>query len=105
MPPLRKPKRRRHRILVVEDNQDTREAMVEVLQMTGHDVIAASNGREALDLLEHAPAPDLIILDLWMPVMDGRQFRAEQLKHPKLKNIPVVVVTAMSDQPTSTQTQ
>ncbi len=85
------------RILVVEDDEDAREAMVALLQMKGSRAVPAGTGKEALDYLRRAPVPDLIILDLWMPVMDGWQFRSEQVKDPRLKNVPVIVVTALSD--------
>ena len=85
------------RILVVEDDEDAREAMVALLQMKGYRAVSAGNGQEALDYLHEAPVPDLIILDLWMPVMDGWEFRAEQIKDPRLKGVPVIVVTALSD--------
>ncbi len=84
-------------ILVVEDDEDAREAMVSLLQMKGYRAVPAGNGREALDYLDQGPAPDLIILDLWMPVMDGWHFRSEQIKNPRLAHIPVIVVTALSD--------
>jgi CheY-like chemotaxis protein len=84
-------------ILVVEDDEDAREAMVALLQMKGYHAVSAANGRAALDYLDQAPAPDLIILDLWMPVMDGWQFRSEQTRNPRLAHIPVIVVTALSD--------
>jgi CheY-like chemotaxis protein len=84
-------------ILVVEDDEDAREAMVALLQMKGYHAVPAANGRAALDYLDQAPAPDLIILDLWMPVMDGWQFRSEQTRNPRLAHIPVIVVTALSD--------
>jgi CheY-like chemotaxis protein len=89
--------KREWRILVVEDNEDAREAMVALLQMKGYRAVPAANGQEALDYLHNAPVPDLIILDLWMPVMDGWHFRDEQVKDPRLKKIPVIVVTALSD--------
>jgi CheY-like chemotaxis protein len=85
------------RILVVEDDEDAREAMVALLQMKGYRAVSAGNGKEALDYLHRAPVPDLIILDLWMPVMDGWQFRSEQVQDPRLAKIPVIVVTALSD--------
>ena len=85
------------RILVVEDDEDAREALVALLQMKGYRAVPAGNGKEALDYLHRAPLPDLIILDLWMPVMDGWQFRKEQVKDPRLAAVPVIVVTALSD--------
>ncbi len=90
-------KREAPRILVVEDDEDVREAMVAFLQMGGYCVASARNGREALDYLRDAPLPGLIISDLAMPVMDGRQFRREQLKDARLATIPMLVITAMAD--------
>ena len=84
-------------ILIVEDDEDVREAMFAFLEMKGYSVASAGNGREALDYLQDAPAPDLIITDLAMPVMDGRQFRREQLKDARLAVIPTLVITAMAD--------
>lgn len=91
---LRKPD---WRILVVEDDEDAREAMVALLQMKGYRAVPAGNGKEALDYLHQAPVPDLILLDLWMPVMDGWEFRQQQKLDPRLAAVPVVVVTALSD--------
>jgi CheY-like chemotaxis protein len=85
------------RVLVVEDDEDARDALVALLQMKGYRAVPACNGKEALDYLKKAPVPDLIILDLWMPVMDGWQFRSEQVKDPRLAKVPVIVVTALSD--------
>lgn len=83
------------RILVVEDDRDIRESLIEVLEDEGYVVASAGDGREALDLLQHAsPPPELIVLDLMMPVMSGYQFREEQLKRPAFAAIPVLVVTA-----------
>jgi CheY-like chemotaxis protein len=82
-------------ILVVEDDPDIRESVVEILEDDGHVVTSAGDGREALDRLQSAsPAPDLILLDLMMPVMSGYQFREEQLKLPAFAGIPVLIVTA-----------
>jgi CheY-like chemotaxis protein len=82
-------------VFVVEDDRDIREAGVEVLEDEGYLVSAASDGREGLLLLRRAtPKPDLILLDLMMPIMNGFQFREEQRKDPELAAIPVVVITA-----------
>jgi len=81
-------------ILVVEDDNDIREALSQVLQDEGYQVGEAANGQEALDRLHNGCHPDLIVLDLMMPVMDGWQFRREQQRDPELAGIPVVVVSA-----------
>jgi CheY-like chemotaxis protein len=84
---------KRH-VLVVEDDLEIREALLEVLADHGYAVAGAVNGRDALEKLGQGPAPCLILLDLMMPVMDGRAFREEQLRMPSLAHIPVVVVSA-----------
>lgn len=82
-------------VLVVEDDRDIRESVVEVLEDEGYVVSAASDGQQGLVLLRDAtPKPDLILLDLMMPIMNGFQFREEQRKDPALCSIPVVVITA-----------
>ena len=86
------------RILVIDDDEGVREAMVSILQVMGYSVASAINGKDALDYLRNAATPDLIISDLAMPIMDGRQFRREQVKEPRLAKIPVIVVSALSDQ-------
>jgi DNA-binding response OmpR family regulator len=85
----------RHRVLVVEDDTEIRESLLEVLEEHGHEAIGAVNGREALDWLAAAdPLPCLILLDLMMPVMDGAGFREEQLRTPRIADVPVVLVSA-----------
>jgi two-component system response regulator MprA len=82
-------------ILLVDDDADIRESVRDVLVAEGHEVNTAVHGREALRLLrEHELRPDLILLDLMMPEMDGWTFRAEQRKDGRLASIPVVVFTA-----------
>jgi len=83
-----------HRILLVEDSSDLREAMGAVLTTEGYEVDIARDGDEALSRLRAGPRPCMILLDLFMPVMDGRQFRAEQRSDPALARIPVIVVSA-----------
>jgi CheY-like chemotaxis protein len=69
-------------LLLVEDDADIREALSGLLAMEGFLVIGLPNGREALDWLRKSPRPELILLDLMMPVMDGWQFRVAQKEDP-----------------------
>ena len=82
-----------HRVLLVEDDAELREAIGEALATHGLDVTTVEDGREALDRMREV-RPDVVVLDLMMPVMDGWQFRAEQLKDPVLAKVPVVVISA-----------
>jgi CheY-like chemotaxis protein len=81
----------RKRILLIDDNFLTREALSMLLTGEGYMVAAAANGEEALRRLRGCGPVDLILLDLAMPVMDGEHFRAAQRECPDLANIPVVV--------------
>jgi two-component system cell cycle sensor histidine kinase/response regulator CckA len=83
-------------LLVVEDDADISEALDSSLSMEGFRVTRCSNGREALDWLRISPKPDLILLDLMMPVMDGWQFRVAQKDDPELATIPVLALSADS---------
>lgn len=79
-------------VLVVDDDPDILEALAEILEVEGFSVRRARNGQEALDRLE--PAPDLILLDLMMPVMDGWEF-AQRLRQLELRQrAPVIVLSA-----------
>lgn len=79
------------KILVVEDDDSTREALSQILEMQGYLTLSASNGREALETLHHSP--DLILLDLRMPVMDGRKF-LDCKRHTAAAETPVLVMSA-----------
>lgn len=80
-------------ILVVDDDLDIRETLLELLEVEGYSARGAANGQEALDRLRQARA-SVILLDLMMPVMDGFEFRKQQLDDPVLRDIPVIVVSA-----------
>jgi CheY-like chemotaxis protein len=88
-------------ILVVEDDAVTRDAMTMILTEDGYSVASAANGQEALSQLRAARRgkPNLILLDLMMPVMNGWEFCQEQQKDPALKSIPVIVVSADGNVP------
>jgi CheY-like chemotaxis protein len=81
-------------VLIVEDDGDVRGALAAILEGEGYTVVEAAHGQEALQHLRGSNPFCLILLDLWMPVMDGWGFRAEQVKDPKLAQIPVLVITA-----------
>jgi CheY-like chemotaxis protein len=83
-----------HPIVVVDDDNDLRETLGELLTEEGYETRLFENGRVALDFLREGGDPQLILLDLMMPEMNGWQFREEQLKDARLRDIPVVVMTA-----------
>jgi CheY-like chemotaxis protein len=83
-------------VLVVDDDQDIRETIREVLEAEGYSVATAENGAAALERLRQVH-PQLILLDLTMPVMDGISFREEQMNDDSLSAIPTIVMSARTD--------
>jgi len=86
------------KVLLVEDDLEIRDVLQDLLEAEGYDVIPASHGRQALDYLEGAPAdrlPDLVVLDLMIPFVDGTQVLAAMKGDPRLSPIPVVVLSAV----------
>ena len=81
-------------VLIVDDDLPVRTALKELFETEGYAVALAANGRAALNHLRKGLRPSVILLDLMMPVMDGWDFRNEQLADPALKDIPVVILTA-----------
>jgi len=77
----------------VEDDAETRNALAVRLSVEGYDVIDAANGRDAIEELQAGPAPDVILLDYAMPVMDGRAFREAQMQEERWASIPVILIT------------
>lgn len=85
-------------VLVIEDDGDIRATIGELLEERNYRPLLASNGDAALrELRAVDPKPCLILLDVMMPVMDGRTFRAQQRTDPTLNSIPVVVLSAHAD--------
>ncbi|HXF26450.1 MAG TPA: response regulator, partial [Bryobacteraceae bacterium] len=80
-------------VLIVEDEADGRDLLRALLEREGWKILAAANGREALEHLE-MERPGVILLDLMMPEMDGFEFIEHLRKGPDGRNIPVVVITA-----------
>lgn len=85
------------RVLIVEDEFLLRDDLAQALRAAGYEISEASNGRIALEAMRR-DKPQLVLLDLFMPVMDGAQFRVEQLKDPALASVPVVIVSGHADE-------
>lgn len=81
------------RVLVAEDNAVNRELIRELLEMRGYSVIEACNGQEALEMLEQSQ-PDLLMLDISMPILDGFATVRKIRENPRFSALPVVAVTA-----------
>ena len=85
-------------VLLIEDDEDLRQSVRELLETNGYRVSCAANGVEALDALEELPEqPCLVLLDLMMPVMDGWSFLERVKEEEKWAGIPVVVSTSVPD--------
>jgi CheY-like chemotaxis protein len=84
----------RRDVLIVDDDPDIRDAVGECLRFEGYDVHSAADGKDALDCLEFGLKPDVILLDLMMPVLNGFDMLIALQAHPEWKSIPVVVVSA-----------
>jgi two-component system alkaline phosphatase synthesis response regulator PhoP len=84
------------KILVIDDDADLVAVMKGTLESKAYDVIVAYNGKEGLEKAKKEK-PDLILLDIMMPVMDGFNFAEQFSKDPSLKKIPVLALTSFSD--------
>ncbi len=82
------------KILIVDDEKEALFILEKELTARGYSVIAADNGSDALNLAK-SEYPDLIILDIWMPEMDGAEVAAELKEDPKTKDIPVIFLTCL----------
>jgi CheY-like chemotaxis protein len=80
-------------VMVVDDDPDIRDALKDVLELSGYGVVAFGDANDALVWLEHGGHPAVIILDLMMPGMNGWEFRAELDARPELSDVPVVVLS------------
>ena len=83
-------------VLIIEDHADLREMLAVLLETEGYQVRTATNGADALSTLA-AARPDLILLDLMMPVMTGDEFRQRQLSDPRYRDVPVFCMSAAHD--------
>lgn len=82
-------------ILLVDDHEDNRVALLAVLEREGYGTLDAANGRDAVELVRQH-MPDLVLMDLAMPVMDGREAMRVLRDDPRTAGVPIVVLTAMA---------
>jgi two-component system, chemotaxis family, chemotaxis protein CheY len=80
-------------VLLVDDDPDLRDSLQLVLEMRGYEVVVARDGADALERLSSGPLPCVVLLDLMMPGMNGVEFRDRQLGDPRLRHLPVVLLT------------
>ena len=81
-------------VLVVDDDAEIRQALAELLEDEEYGVRLAANGKEALEMVSGGLRPDVILLDVMMPVMDGWHFLSARLKYPELVEVPIIIISA-----------
>ncbi len=82
------------RILLVEDDSGIRDSVAELLELEGYDVSSVANGSDALEWLAREVAPDVLLVDLVMPVMGGGELLARVKADPRLASVPAILMTA-----------
>ena len=85
-------------ILIVEDEIHLQKLIAFILERDGHKVAVANNGEEGLKSLQDNPSPDMVILDILMPGMDGLTVLRNMRADPKLKEVPVILLTALAQE-------
>src|SRR5690349_9321490 len=86
-------------VAIVEDDECTREVFRTILEHVGHQVVEAADGRQAIIMVRER-MPDLILLDLGLPGLDGRSVAAELKADPRTARLPIIVVTAAAEEDT-----
>ena len=86
----------RNTVLVVEDYEDSREFIKYLLEDYGYDVLEAANGYEAVETVKRQ-APDLVLMDISMPVMDGLTATRRIKEQKEFRELPIIAVTAQSE--------
>jgi len=85
-----------HKVLVVDDNDDIREMLAVLLDMQGYKVVVAADGEEAVAVASREE-PDVILMDVMMPRLDGLEAARRINQNPKLRNVPIIGLSAFSD--------
>ena len=83
-------------ILVIDDDEDIRGALANILELSGYEVAVAADGQEGEDLLQLGLEPTAVVLDLMMPRMDGWTFLSRLRSDPRFQDLPVVVTSAIT---------
>ncbi len=86
------------KILIVDDDNDCAEGLSKIFQNAGHEVACTANGRQALSHVLNE-LPDVVLLDVMMPTMDGPSFLEVVRSYLRLQSLPVVVLTGLTDSP------
>src|SRR6185369_15117266 len=86
------------KIMIIDDNADAQESLALCLQNAGHRVVCVANGRDALSLVLKQ-MPDVVLLDLMLPEMDGPSFLEVVRSYLRIQSLPVVVLTGLADSP------
>jgi DNA-binding response OmpR family regulator len=86
-------------VLVVEDDRDLSEALRHLLQLEGFETICVGDGAAALEYLRASPSPCLVLLDLMLPKIDGARVREALRRDPRLRTVPVVILSSRTDTP------
>ncbi|MCZ4223441.1 response regulator [Pedobacter rhodius] len=84
------------KILVCDDDEGILDMLALILEETGHEILVERNSLNVLSIIE-AQSPDLILLDLWMPVISGDQLLKSIRSNPRMHNLPVIVISASRD--------
>ena len=84
------------KIMIVDDEEDIRISVGQILEVSGYEVIKAEDGNDCLEKLQNE-TPDLVVLDIMMPGMNGWDVAAKIKENPKLSEIPIVFLTAKGD--------
>lgn len=84
-------------VLIVEDSQSARDVMARILRLEGFEVLSAADAFEAKRALDEN-SPDVVLLDVMMPQMDGMDLLAELRRQPRTRDLPVIIVSALSDE-------
>jgi two-component system, cell cycle response regulator DivK len=90
------PEQRRATVLVVDDSRDTRDLLTFIIEARGLRVIQATDGQDAIDRALQDP-PDLILMDVQLPVLNGLEASRKILEYPNLKHIPIIAITGLPD--------